>query len=166
MKKLLLGLAYVSAFFMPVQHVAAREFADIYTECGLGAMIAPNNAAVAAVTNVTWDLGTTAISSNASSADSCKGGKPKEAAFIHETYTNLAQDMARGKGKHLDTLAALSGCDVNAQDSLKKAIRADFTTLLNAPGYALQTRFEQAKNLYDALNQRIEKDFNGSCNQI
>ena len=51
---------------------ADREFADIYTECGLGAMIAPNNEAVAAVTNVTWDLGTTAISSDASSEENCK----------------------------------------------------------------------------------------------
>ncbi len=39
--------------------VIAREFADIYTECGLGAMIAPKNPTVAAITNVTWDLGTT-----------------------------------------------------------------------------------------------------------
>lgn len=166
MKKLVLALAYVSALLIPMQQAAAREFADIYTECGLGAMIAPNNTVVAAVTNVTWDLGTTAISSNASSADSCKGGKSKQAAFIHETYPNLAQDMVRGKGKHLDTLTALSGCDAGDQDRLKKAIRADFTTLINAEGYALRTRFDQAKNLYDLLNQRIEKDFNGSCEQI
>lgn len=57
------------------QPASAREFADIYTDCGLGALIAPNNGAVAAVTNVTWDSGTTAVSSDASSAESCKGGK-------------------------------------------------------------------------------------------
>lgn len=166
MKKFVLAIACVSSLLFPMQQAAAREFADIYTECGLGAMIAPNNTVVAAITNVTWDLGTTAISSNVSSADSCQGGKSKKAAFIHETYPNLAQDMVRGKGKHLDTLTALSACDVGAQDRLKKAVRADFTTLINAEGYALQTRFEQAKNLYDVLNQRIEKDFSGACEQI
>jgi hypothetical protein len=60
----------------------AREFAEIYTECGLGAMIAPRTPAVAAVTNVTWDLGTTAVTSNISSPDTCQGGKEKTAAFI------------------------------------------------------------------------------------
>ncbi len=50
----------LTALLMFSQPVSAREFADIFTECGIGAMIAPNNEAVAAVTNVTWDCGTTA----------------------------------------------------------------------------------------------------------
>ncbi len=83
------------------QPAMAREFADIYTECGLGAMIAPRNEAVAAVTNVTWDLGTTAVSSNVSSPDSCSGGKQKAAAFIHDAYASLKTDLASGYGAHL-----------------------------------------------------------------
>ncbi len=68
----------------------AREFAEIYTDCGLGAMIAPRTPAVAAVTNVTWDLGTTAISSNISSPDSCMGGQAKMAAFIKDGVKPLS----------------------------------------------------------------------------
>src|SRR3989338_65651 len=93
------------------QPAMAREFADIYTECGLGALIAPRNEAVAAVTNVTWDLGTTAISSNISSPQTCTGGKPKAAAFIYDPYQSLETDLASGYGAHLDTLMPLVGYD-------------------------------------------------------
>jgi len=93
MSKSKLGLfAVAAAAFCFAQSASAREFADIYTECGLGAMIAPNNAAVAAVTNVTWDLGTTAISSNASSADSCKGGKTKTRGVAEEQLSETGMN--------------------------------------------------------------------------
>lgn len=77
MKTLLSTAALVAATSCGMAHAQGeatgakkkRAFADIYTECGLGTMIAPKNAAVAAVTNVTWDLGTTAISSDDSSED-------------------------------------------------------------------------------------------------
>jgi Protein of unknown function (DUF3015) len=162
MKKLAWSLvATACVFTATTQSAAAREFADIYTECGLGALIAPNNAAVAAVTNVTWDLGTTAISSNISSAETCKGGQPKKAAFIHEAYPQVAHALARGEGKHLDTLMALSGCSVQVQPAVTSALRTDLAALTAAPGYAQQSRFEQAKNLFDAVNRR---SVSASCN--
>ncbi|HEX6704295.1 MAG TPA: DUF3015 family protein [Albitalea sp.] len=127
----------------------AREFADIYTECGLGAMIAPNNSAVAAVTNVTWDLGTTAISSNASSADSCKGGKPKTAAFIFQQYAQIEQDLAQGEGKHLTALMTIAGCEPQAAQTL----RAKFAGSVASPAYATQTRYERAETLFNQVQQ-------------
>jgi hypothetical protein len=146
-----------------VQPAAAREFADIYTECGLGAMIAPNNTVVAAITNVTWDLGTTAISSNASSPETCQGGKAKAAAFIHDAYPQLAQDLARGRGQHLQTLVTLAGCSADAQPALVQAVRADFAQIAAQPGYAQQPRQQQAAALYDALQQRTTGQFAGAC---
>lgn len=145
------------------QSGVAREFADIYTECGLGAMIAPKNSAVAAVTNVTWDLGTTAISSNISSPDSCKGGQDKKAAFIHDTYPHLEKDLARGEGKHLKTLLAIAGCNARAHGDVARALRQDFGEMVTKSGYTTQSRYEQAKGLYERFNQRIESDFAQSC---
>lgn len=149
------------------QPVMAREFADIYTECGLGALIAPRNEAVAAVTNVTWDLGTTAISSNISSPDTCVGGKPKTAAFIYDAYEALETDLASGYGPHLDTLMTLVGYESQAQQDLTKALRADFTTLVADPRYTEQNRFEQAEALYNLLYKHIESDLarSGSLEQ-
>jgi acyl-CoA synthetase (AMP-forming)/AMP-acid ligase II len=153
-KTILAALAAGAALCAVSTSASAREFADIYTECGLGSMIAPNNGAVAAVTNVTWDLGTTAVSSNISSPESCKGGQPKKAAFIHEAYPQLAQDLARGNGKHLATLMTLSGCSAQAQPALVVAVRADLAALTARAGYAQQTRFEQARQLFEAMNER------------
>ncbi len=145
------------------QPAAAREFADIYTECGLGAMIAPNNSAVAAVTNVTWDLGTTAISSNISSPDSCAGGKAKKAAFIHDSYTQLESDIARGQGPHLTTLLTLSGCSSSVHADLAGAIRAEFAQTAMGAGYSSQTRFEQAQALYNVLTEQVQGRFASVC---
>lgn len=141
----------------------ARDFADIYTQCGLGAMIAPKSDAVAAVTNVTWDSGTTAISSNISSPDSCQGGKPKTAAFILDSYGQIEKDLARGSGSHLDALLTLSGCRTEARTAISAALRSDFSKVVAKPGYSRQSRFEQAGSLYNLLHTRIGASFTGSC---
>jgi hypothetical protein len=161
MKKLIsIATASAAVLLAAAQPASAREFADIYTECGLGAMIAPNNSAVAAVTNVTWDLGTTAISSNASSPESCQGGKGKKAAFLHDAYAQIETDLARGGGQHLSTLMTLSGCQASAQPALAVALRQDFAAARTG---AVQTRFQQAEALYNLLEQRVQQDFAGSC---
>ena len=142
------GILMLLAYSQPVM---ARDFADIYTECGLGAMIAPKNAAVAAVTNVTWDWGTTAISSNISSPDTCKGGQAKTAAFIHQSYESLEKELASGNGTYLDTLMLLAGVDSQAKLQFTETLRKDFASIVAAPGYSSQSRMEKAKALYDLV---------------
>ena len=144
------------AFLVYVQPAMAREFADIYTECGLGAMIAPRNTAVAAVTNVTWDSGTTAISSNITSPDTCNGGQPKTAAFIHNSYKSIESDLASGSGTYLDTLASLSGCPSQDQSKLKAALRQDFAKAVAEPGYSNKSSFEKAELLYNLLYKNVD----------
>ena len=156
-KKSALALLSVAAVTW-AQPAMAREFADIYTECGLGALIAPRNEAVAAVTNVTWDLGTTAISSNISSPATCAGGKAKTAAFIHDAYDSLETDLASGYGTHLNALMTLVGYESQARQDLTEALRADFATHVADPSYSHQSHFEQAQALYDLLYKHIESD--------
>ena len=134
----------------------AREFAEIYTDCGIGGMIAPRSDAVAAVTNVTWDLGTTAISSNISSPDSCSGGQAEKAAFIHDSYDALELDLASGHGTYLDALAALAGHEGQAQQRFVTAVRAGFAKLVAAPDYHEQNRFAKAEALYNLVNGESE----------
>lgn len=131
---------------LAVQSATAREFADIYTDCGLGAMIAPTNDAVAALTNVTWDLGTTAISSDISCPESCKGGQAKVAAFIYDAYDYLETDLACGSGEYLDILAEIAEEDI-AIDSLRDA----FAAQVASDEYAAMTRFEKAEALYNLV---------------
>lgn len=138
------------------QSVMAREFADIYEECGLGAMIAPKNPAVAAVTNVTWDSGTTAISSNISSPGTCSGGKEKTAAFINESYEPLESDLASGSGTYLDTLTSLIGCEPQTKNEFIAALRNDFAKLVAEPGYTNKSRFAKAESLYNLVYKNLD----------
>ena len=133
---------------------AARDFAEIYTDCGLGGMIAPRSDAVAAVTNVTWDLGTTAISTNISSPDSCSGGKAEKAAFIHESYDALETDLASGHGVYLDALVALSGHEGEARERFVAALRSGFARLVAMPEYPEQDRFTKSEALYNLVSEQ------------
>lgn len=164
MKKVTHALSIVALSLLAFsQPSVAREFVDIYTQCGLGAMIAPTNGGVAAITNVTWDSGTTAISSNISSPDTCKGGKAKTAAFIHESYGHIEKDLARGSGSHLDALLTLSGCRTETRGAISAALRKDFSTVAAKPDYSRQSRYEQANSLYNILHARIGASFSNSC---
>jgi hypothetical protein len=161
MKKMLLaaaaGMALVSG------GVEAREFADIYTQCGLGAMIAPNNDAVAVITNVTWDLGTTAISSNASSADTCKGGQKKVASLLLQSLPQVEKDLAMGSGQYADALVASAGCSASSREQVIAAVREDLVGLAAQPSYAGMSRVEKSAALYDAVQKRVDTDFVASC---
>lgn len=151
-QKLMIAAAAVAALAM-TQDAEARDFADIYTDCGLGAMIAPNNEAVAAVTNVTWDLGTTAISSNASSPDTCNGGGARSAALIYRTYPELERDIANGQGEHLDALVAL--LEVETADDFVASLRPAFAKLVADDDYVATTREAKAAALYDLVQADI-----------
>lgn len=156
LKAIQISVIVLLVLFAYSQPVMAREFADIYEECGLGAMIAPKNPAVAAVTNVTWDSGTTAISSNISSPSTCSGGKETTAAFINESYESLESDLASGSGTYLDTLTTLIGCEPQSREEYVIALRNDFSKMVAEPGYSNLSRFAKAESLYNLVYKNLE----------
>lgn len=90
---------------------AARDAGEVYAQCGIGGALFKDSPILASISNVTFDLGTTAISSNLFTPENCSGGnKKKTAAFIYETQTALEQDIAKGKGQYLTSLYEVSGC--------------------------------------------------------
>lgn len=127
-----------------------RTFGKIYTQCGIGAMIAPETPAVAAVTNVTWDLGTTAISSNISSPSTCRGQKTQMASMIYTTYPSLESDVASGAGENLDSLATLAGCANGQRSSFVHTLRSRFSQKASVAGYVQQSRRSKAAALFSA----------------
>jgi len=132
-----------------------RSFGEIYTDCGLGALIAQGIGkkstadVVAIVTNVTWDLGTTAISSNLTSPDSCARGDAKTAAFILQTYPQLEKELALGHGEYLDALITLTG--VEARQAFVKSIRGDFAARASEEGFWESSRVAKARLLYQIV---------------
>lgn len=139
-----------------VQIGAARDFADIYTECGLGAMIAPRNGTVAAITNVTWDLGTTAVSSNITCPSACNGEQEKVASFIYESYDSLEKDLAKGKGEYLDSLMSLIEYDSKAKDHLISNLRSGFKDTVSQPDYVRKTQYQKAETLYHLVYKHVD----------
>ena len=141
MKKIKLSMAVLAVSVLFAPQAQAREFADIYTECGLGSMIAPTNTTVAAITNVTWDLGTTAVSTNISSPETCNGGQAKTAAFIGKSYDDLELEIASGEGKYVETLATMT-------TKAMADVRAEFSTLVASNEYANMSKMEKVEKLY------------------
>jgi hypothetical protein len=154
MKKLFtLSVIAVACTLGVSQDAFAREFADIYSECGLGATISPKNGGVAAVTNVTFDLGTTAVSSNISSPQTCAGGKVRSAKFIHESYDMLASDISRGEGNYLDSLVALSGKSGSEAEGMKREIRQEFAAVVQSDAYAEMNQMQRSESLFNIVSK-------------
>jgi len=147
MKKIKLSIAALAltTLFASQAQAGDRSFGDIYKECGLGAMIFNDTPVAAAVSNIIWDLGTTAVSSNISSEESCNGGKAKVAAFITKSYDDLEVEIASGEGKYFDTLASMTDKDM-------KSIRAEFSDLVASNEYAKLSKEKKIEKLYNIVS--------------
>lgn len=146
-------LALIGLAVLPLQHAAARDIGDIYTQCGLGGLIAPRTPALAVTTNLVWDLGTTASSSDISSPESCKGSSAKAAAMIYRAYPSLERELAAGQGENLDALLSLAQCDDGARATVVSALRGDLAGFAGAADYGSKPRLEQARDLHRSLSE-------------
>ena len=151
----IMAILALVAFSQPCM---ARDFGEIFEECGIGAMIAPRSPGVAAVTNVTWDSGTTAISSDITCPDACAGGKEKLASFIYDSYAPLEKDLASGSGTYLDALTVLLGYDSQAKEAFIEALRNDFAKVVADARYADKSRFEKAETLYNLVYKHVDRN--------
>lgn len=126
-----------------------REAPNPWLDCGIGAMIFPdaNLEVAAAVSNIIWDWGTTAVISAASSPDTCAGmDNVATAMFIQYSFANLELETAKGEGEYLTALSDMVGCaDASA---FAGAVRSDFATMVAAPGYAQQSVSQKAEGYY------------------
>lgn len=162
MKRLLLAVIAVLSISAQSAY-AERDFAAIYKECGLGAMLFPNDPVIAVVTNITWDLGTTAVSSNALSEETCKGGAATTASLIYETYPMIEKDLAAGEGEHLTAMLESAGCSATVHSAITGELRGELASTTAGAGYEDQTRFEKSESLYNAISDVISSDHANEC---
>lgn len=134
MKKTFKIIASLSVLTLGALSVNAQA-ADVnpWQDCGIGSMVFPDNGTASAISNVIWDLGTTAVTSATASEDTCGSDRVKTAQFIDETYNNLEEDLVKGEGTHLNALANMMSCSANAQTQIRtelagKLVSADFNT--------------------------------------
>lgn len=134
---------------------AQRDFASIYKECGLGAMLFPDDPIIAVVTNVTWDLGTTAAISELSSPETCKGNASMMAAFLLDAHPQVEQDLSVGEGAYLSSMVNLMGCEGN-ETAATSALRASFSDAI-ADDYYSGSDVEKSEALFNAAMQTSEQ---------
>lgn len=146
MKKLFLLLT-LAVFAMPM--TAKAESPNPYTDCGIGAAIFQDEdlRVAAAVSNVIWDLGTTAITSAVSSPGTCTKNQAKTAALILETLPELEKDVAMGEGQYVVALAETMGC--SSSEGVAKSMRSGYADIVANEAYGSQTSVERASAMYN-----------------
>jgi hypothetical protein len=143
----LLTLAAVA----PMQAQAQNESfggKNPWMDCGIGAVIFPNHEVPAAISNIIWDLGTTAITSATVSPSTCNSERLAAAQFVTDTYANLEEELAQGEGQHLSVMLNLMACEAPAQPAAIAAIRNDFATVMGAEEFATLNQEQKAEALF------------------
>ncbi|CAO1666436.1 MULTISPECIES: DUF3015 family protein [Halomonadaceae] len=123
-----------------------------WQHCGIGAAIFDDNTTAAAISNVIWDSGTTAVTSATISPGSCEGEEIKVAQFIDETYDQLAMEAAMGEGNHLAAALGLVGCDAGDATSISQ-LRSDLSAVSADSSYSSMSHNDKAYSFYTSLNQ-------------
>lgn len=118
-----------------------------FSDCGLGAAIFKNDAA-AAISNIIWDLGTTAVTSGLSTPNTCTKHSTDVAQFILHTYPTVAEETAKGQGEHLTAMLNIAGCEATSHANIISGIRSDFSEVVASDEYAESAVLKKAEDYY------------------
>lgn len=119
-----------------------------WMDCGIGAMIFPNHEVVAAISNIIWDLGTTAVTSATASEGSCNGNRLAAAQFVTDAYANLEEELAEGEGQHLNAMMNLMACEAAAQPAAIATVRSNFAEVMAGEAFATLNQEQKAEALF------------------
>ncbi|MGH1374389.1 MAG: DUF3015 family protein [Cellvibrionaceae bacterium] len=152
MKKIILSCAVAAS--MASASVMAEGKAgsgpNPFSDCGIGAAIFENNVA-AAISNVIWDVGTTAVTSATASPETCNGKEVEAAAFIFESYEDLVAESSVGEGEHLNSLMDILSVSDSAKADVVTEVRASLAALISDAAYSSQDSVQRAENFYNSV---------------
>ena len=130
------------------------ETPNAYADCGIGGAIFKNDTG-ATLSNIIWDLGTTAVTSATASPDTCEGVDVEAATFILESYDTLAEETAKGVGSHLDTLLSMVEIPASKKDQVIESIRTEMAAVVASDAYLEADKTEKANFYYNGLMKAI-----------
>lgn len=151
MKTIVLAAGFAALSASAFMSEAQANDINPWQHCGIGAMIFDDNTTAAAVSNVIWDSGTTAISSATISPETCNSNELATAEFIDSTYDVLIAETAQGRGDHLSTALQLVGCEASPQNV--DALRSGLSDDVNAVDYRSAAHADKAFSYYQTLQQ-------------
>lgn len=136
-----------------------RTVTNAWADCGIGASISPDNASRAIISNVLWDLGTTALSSQTSSPSSCKGATVTAAIFIDKTYPILEEQFVKGGGTHVAALMDILQCGESAHQNVIQSVQTGLASSFQEASFASETQLSKAIKMSALVDQAT-----ASCN--
>ena len=119
-----------------------------WTDCGIGAMVFGDVKVAAAISSITWDLGTTAVTSKMSSEESCNAADPVVLSFVAEKFGTLEEEIAIGEGENLVAVFGLYGCSSTEQTGAISTLRSSYSESLNAT----DDEAYRAQGIYNQIN--------------
>ena len=128
-------------------------------ECGIGAIIFPRSKNGALISNLIWDFGTTAYSSQSSSPGSCNGVSVTAAIFIDQTYPVLEEQFVKGGGANVTALMSILNCGENSHQQIIEQVQAGLSTSFSDSDFSTQSQLDKVKNLGLLIDQST-----ASCN--
>ena len=137
-----------------------------WTDCGIGAMIFTNTAWAAAISNVIWDFGTTAVTSAGLSKQTCSGSNAKVAMFIGTTYANLEEETVKGNGQNIHAMLNIMNCDPASHENIISSIRSEFGQSLRDAAYADKTTLVKAEEYYNIVQAKASVEYAHQCQAI
>jgi len=146
----------VAALALAMASSPAFASKNIYTQCGIGALIFQNTGWAAAISNIIWDLGTTASTTTTSSEDQCAGKGASVAKFIHETYASVEEELVIGEGAHLTAMLDIVGCDESARPAIISDVRTAFAKSLGEPSFADRTQVQKSEALFLSVMGNVQ----------
>lgn len=156
MKKFVIAGLLLAASGLTLAAGAQGSGPSPYTECGIGASVFKETEWAAATSNVTWDLGTTALSSASYSPEMCSPKKVKAAMLIRDNYAQISEEIARGQGEHLSAALEVFGCNATAQPVAATQVRGEFGRMVSTPSYGAQNQLQKAGHMYQVIQSAAQ----------
>ena len=139
---------------------------NIWVDCGIGAMIFKETSWAAVISNIIWDYGITATTSHQSSPDQCGSKKAQTAMYIGATYANLAEETAKGDGKHLHAMLEIMGCDSASHGDIIASLRSEFSQHLRNSDYVEKATVAKAEDYNNIVQTIISEEYAQQCRAI
>lgn len=136
-------------------HGSEKTITNAIAQCGIGALFFPKSESAAIVSNVIWDFGTTAYSSQTSSPGSCNGAQVTAAHFIQETYPVLEEQFVKGGGEHVTALMNILDCGAASHSQVISLVQDDLSASLQSNGFSSASQLEKTKQLGASLDRAI-----------
>jgi hypothetical protein len=125
----------------------ARSFSDMLKECGLGAMLFPDDPGLAMFFNLTSD-GSMSTTSGLTTPGACMGGKETTAMIIYKSYEEIEVELASGSGPYLSLLSSVTKNENQSEKEFVLRIRNEFGQYVSSPDFSSHDRMKKAERLY------------------